>query len=964
VTEERIKANGGDQEIVAPKITARALVLGLFLSVFFTWFAIGSSRNLAATQVPVVPYLLLFVMLLALNPLLRLIRVVRILTTAEVMTIFLMCFLSSMAASYSGALVTQISCQSNREWNQHSGEWDVHLEPFVKDYLVIVEEGRQAATKEMRRVVLKRGSCKLAFDTARDLRLQREQLGQAEAELGALASDAKGLTGKQRQVARLSKYLAFTEKRWQEEEGKGHVYETVLAEYEQEIEALTEEEKRRVEELAEMKESSFKEIDLFMKGLPDTMRAVPGLLYLPGEGWSGYSSRLTRVHYGRKALMQIMKAEELMAEGGPIPDEVDERLLAALAELDKITDDTVARERQAGLEAEIKATREKLSADEGELGKAREKKRFAKPDDAKALDKVILKIGKRVKATKKDIKDLEKELDLVVRPQVAAIGYAGEVRADLKEIQQSLHGDDPPGADKVYFQLQTLRPRFAHFDASLRRFLLGDIDWGIWVKPVASWMLVFIVLYVALMTMNALVYRQWAYGEKLIYPLAQLPETIAETGDDPKQWVPTICKSGLFWVGVSIAFGILTWNHLARTHVISGINPIKLTIPMAPYFDRSIFNGIKRIRFIIIFAVIGVSFLLPARITFSMWAFYVFFLIEGLILVWGGYQGYVVMQVKSINFHQAQGAGGVLVFAAFSFYASRDYFLAIFRKNSLPSLDPEERRSVRVNSAMFLGSAVALILLCVVLFGANLFYSALFTFVWLAIAMVYSRTIAEGGILSTNCTFTPYSLVQHTVGMKHSWSLPPLLAPLWYLNALTFPAVAPMMANALRLRDRIKLERRWFHVGVFSALVISLVVGVATRVIMVYNNSLGHPLSRGVKWNSLYVPRLMVQGSMAADNADGFWWLLSGMAIMAFILVMRKRWPWLVHPIGLLMLSSSVILGYWGSLMIGWSCKVLVSKYGSRHTYERLRYLFIGLIVGELLSAFFGFHSFSHGWGR
>jgi hypothetical protein len=251
------------------------------------------------------------------------------------------------------------------------------------------------------------------------------------------------------------------------------------------------------------------------------------------------------------------------------------------------------------------------------------------------------------------------------------------------------------------------------------------------------------------------------------------------------------------------------------------------------------------------------------------------------------------------------------------------------------------------------------------MFGANLFYSALSVFVWLAIAMVYSRTIAEGGILKADCTFGPFSLIQHTVGMKHAWSLPPVLAPLWYINALTFPIVAPMMANALRLRDRMKLERRWFHIGVFSSVIIALVVGICTRLIMVYNSSLAHPLTRGVKWGSVIVPKLLVsKGSMSVDNSNGFWWLLSGMGLMAFILIMRKRWPWMIHPIGLLMLSSSVILGYWGSLMIGWSCKVLVSKYGSRQMYERLRFLFIGLVVGELLSAFFGFHNFSHGWSR
>lgn len=755
-------------------------------------------------------------------------------------------------------------------------------------------------------------------------------------------------------------FLDFAQDRWDEEEAKGHDFNTALTEYEAKIESLKEEEKTLAAEILEKKEGIHKEMELFHRGLPDKLRAVPGIIYTPGEGWSAYYSRISRVTHGRRAIKSIKKAEALLKDGRAPPPEVNIYLLAALKELDEVSDASEAHERQANLEAGIKTARQELGAAKDELRVLKQKRRFIDPEKFKEYDELIRLGEKKVKAKKESVTELETKLDRVVRPQTVAVDQVNSVREKLVAIQESLQKDDAPDSDELYSQLQLLRTEFIYFDASLRRFLISDINWKVWLKPIASWMLIFAVLYVMLMTMNTLVYRQWAYNEKLVYPLAHLPEIIAEGADNEKQWVPNICKSGLFWVGVSLSFGILTWNYLAAKQIIPGISKITLMVYFRPYFEGSIFEGIKHIRFWILFSVIGVSFLLPTRVTFSLWGFYGFYLLQGLILFWLGHTHPSYMR----NCAQAQGVGAMLVFAGFTFYASKDYFLAVFRPSALGALDEEERRSVRISSALFLGSTLVLFMLCTFMLGANPFYAAVFIFIWLTIAMSFTRTIAEGGLVSTSCAFSPVDLVRYTVTMKHSWSAPSLMAPMWYLNMLMFPLLSPMMANALRLRDRMKLSRKWFHLSVVGAIAIAFVVGIVTKLILIYNGSAGDHMGSGTNWYNLIVYRNFMK---SANNLDGFgakWWMLGGAAFMIFILVSRRRWPWMVHPIGLLMLSSSVFLGYWGSLFIGWGFKVLISKYGSRKTYERFRYLFIGLVIGELLSAACGFHRFSHGWGR
>ena len=48
------------------------------------------------------------------------------------------------------------------------------------------------------------------------------------------------------------------------------------------------------------------------------------------------------------------------------------------------------------------------------------------------------------------------------------------------------------------------------------------------------------------------------------------------------------------------------------------------------------------------------------------------------------------------------------------------------------------------------------------------------------------------------------------------------------------------------------------------------------------------------------------------------------------------------------MLVNPIMIVYWFSILLGWLCKTLVTKYGNKDVYSRVRGLFLGLIAGEL----------------
>ena len=81
-------------------------------------------------------------------------------------------------------------------------------------------------------------------------------------------------------------------------------------------------------------------------------------------------------------------------------------------------------------------------------------------------------------------------------------------------------------------------------------------------------------------------------------------------------------------------------------------------------------------------------------------------------------------------------------------------------------------------------------------------------------------------------------------------------------------------------------------------------------------------------------------------------WLIFGAVLMGLLLFFRGKYFWLPHPIGLIMLTNQLIGVYWFSILLGWLSKTVLIKYSSNATYKKVRNLFIGLIIGELIIIF------------
>ena len=79
---------------------------------------------------------------------------------------------------------------------------------------------------------------------------------------------------------------------------------------------------------------------------------------------------------------------------------------------------------------------------------------------------------------------------------------------------------------------------------------------------------------------------------------------------------------------------------------------------------------------------------------------------------------------------------------------------------------------------------------------------------------------------------------------------------------------------------------------------------------------------------------------------------LAGAAVMLVLVICYHRvYWWPIHPIGYLTAYSSAMWILWFSFLVGWSCNALCMRYGGVSLYKKLRFFFIGLIIGDFLMA-------------
>ncbi|MCM8769146.1 MAG: hypothetical protein NC911_05660 [Candidatus Omnitrophica bacterium] len=469
------------------------------------------------------------------------------------------------------------------------------------------------------------------------------------------------------------------------------------------------------------------------------------------------------------------------------------------------------------------------------------------------------------------------------------------------------------------------------------------IPWAVWIKPLAHWFTFIIIFYLLCVSLVVVMRKQWVEREKLMFPLMELPEVmVTETR--------RFCCQKLLWLGFFIPLFFYSLNGL---HVIFPL----FTSPKLAY-SLPIFRRTFSLPITLYFEVIGLSFLVPTDVLFSVWFFSIL-----LIFVTGFLQmvGFSIgpFQPYSDPAHEAiscQSIGALVVLSLYSLWVARDHLKTVIVevKNRNQRFSQEEIMSYRTCFWCFWFSLI----FCVWWIrqtGLNLLPTIFFTFITILIFLGITRVIAQTGLAYYRAPVIPAVMTVHTFGSQvlGPSGLTSLgLSFAWAADLRTM--VMASVCNALKLATTLKINSRRLLLGISLAIVISLLASSWSTLFLGYKcGAINIPLwhLKGLpKYAMGWISRLILHPQSVGLKQYGF--ITLGGALMLLFLTLRHFFLWWpLSPVGLAVGIPYPVYMTWFSVFLAWVAKVMVLKYGGAQVYQKAKFFSLGLVLGSFVTA-------------
>ncbi len=488
------------------------------------------------------------------------------------------------------------------------------------------------------------------------------------------------------------------------------------------------------------------------------------------------------------------------------------------------------------------------------------------------------------------------------------------------------------------------------------------IPWRLWVRPLAFWSVVALLMFTMMACLMAVFRRQWVDHEKLSFPLVQLPLEMIGGGADPQapggaaRPAPgRFFRLPWMWAGFALPFLVHAVNGL---HGIFPVVPeIRIIWVLNQYASAKPWTDIMFTPVIVAFSVIGISFLLPQEVCFSIWAFLLLSRVQDYVASVTGARMDVMPLYGGTRFfvgYQSLGAS-IVISVAFFWVARRhlrDVWRAVWRRNQ------DERSELVGARAAALGvlGCFALILAWCSLAGLNVLLAAVIfvSFIFFS-AMVLARCVSEVGLLMLQPVFTPRHVLalvvpEYALGARN-------LTLLSVLDGVFFRDprnVMPAFMDGMKLAAGVRLRLRDLAAPFALAVCLAMAAGYVIQLRTIYHYG-------GVRLNSWFFlanPTLYFQRSVAVLSARepldvrAPAWAAVGAAVTVGLYALRARFVWWpVHPIGYAIGAAWPGIVYWSSFFMGWLAKLLLVRYGGMRMFRRARPFFLGLILGEFSAA-------------
>ena len=495
------------------------------------------------------------------------------------------------------------------------------------------------------------------------------------------------------------------------------------------------------------------------------------------------------------------------------------------------------------------------------------------------------------------------------------------------------------------------------------------IEWDIWLPPLLAWCVFLAASYALFYSMVYIMLPAWSQREKLIFPLARIPEALLP-GERGR--LPAILRDKGFWLAFTAIFALLSYNAMVHSDLLAALNPVPLG--MGRFDVRAVLadtplealtwsgGHVRSLMFLITPTVVGIAFLLPTEVSFSSWSYYLLGLGLILVMTWLGYGQTMADFPSEWYWHNnpvtALGAGALLVFAAVMLgRALTDYVRQPGRRTTWLTLKLGAPGAIGLLSLLVLWGWLSWI-------GLPVLWGGLFLALLVLIMTGLMRMVAESGVFWTQLHVSFFHLYRvFSLGRWLSAAAVIPMVPIYWVLYLDVKAfLGSNVLNAAKMEADTDASqkpepspgsgRRVFHVNLILSIALAVVLSLGLLLVLTHIKG-GYQMQRWF-FNS-GPPSMLDQAVNIATSEPAFhmgtaiWYVIGG-GYLLLTLQLRRSWFWWPHPIGLLMLCNPLMAPLWFSFFLGWVCKKLVVTYGGKSTFDKARGVFLGLILGELIA--------------
>lgn len=484
----------------------------------------------------------------------------------------------------------------------------------------------------------------------------------------------------------------------------------------------------------------------------------------------------------------------------------------------------------------------------------------------------------------------------------------------------------------------------------------APIPWGAWVTPILSWSILVVLIYTAFVFLAALYRKQWVENERLAFPMLQLPLMFCEAPEEGQRF-NSIVRSPLLWISVVL----VTIVHTVRgMHQLWPASPdITLQYSLNGVLVNKPWSYLSNIGFNIWWLVIGITFLVPTEVAFSLWFFYLATQVESMMCQSAGIQADWSGMGPIYLGHQE--AGGAIALLIWVFWAMRKHLRDVFRKAFLNDPEVDDTQEPVPYRALVLGLlAVFTGIFCWLTFVAeiDIVMSVVIMCSVLMVFTLISWLVAQAGLLFAGQAFSLSDVTLKITGtMQYT---PKTLALTMMTDHIGgwFDArenISPTVMHTYKGSKESGLSVRSMTWVIGVTVLLTMFLSTIAWIWMPYTH--GGAARMGL-WTFVNFPQSPFQSTQGyitspkGANMTTMWNVLGGMVFVFILFICRSIFPaFNLHPAGFLLGDTYPMWSMWFSVFLGWVFKIPVMRYGGIKLYRKVLPFFLGLIVADIINS-------------